>query len=115
MGSLLRFRVVRTAEGLSGGTAAMGIIQEYPQIFGWTPLQRFWISGPDLGIAADFARGLALGLQRFLISGPDSGIDARFSRFTPSFVHRFLISGPNLRITECICQEMPLELQRFLI
>ena len=75
MGSLLRFRVVRTAEGLSGGTAeglsgataAMGIIQEYPQIFGWTPLQRFWISVPDLGIAADFARGLALGLQRFSI------------------------------------------------
>ena len=73
MGSLLRFRVVRTAEGLSGGTAAMGIIQEYPQIFGWTPLQRFWISGPDLGIAADFARGLALGLQRFLISGGQLG------------------------------------------
>ena len=98
MGSLLRFRVVRTAEGLSGGTAAMGIIQEYPQIFGWTPLQRFWISGPDLGIAADFARGLALGLQRFLISGPDLGITAASRRCKEEWPACSGRSGDDIRV-----------------
>ena len=61
-------------------------------------LHRFLISGPDMGIDANFSPFTPSCVHRFLISSPDLGIDARFFPFTLSCVHRFLISSPDLRI-----------------
>ena len=66
----------------------------------FTPVyvQRFLISGLNLGIDARFSRFTPSCVHRFLISSLDLGIAARFSRFTPSFVHWFLISSLDLGI-----------------
>ena len=78
-------------------------------------LQRFLISGLDLGIAARFCLFMPSCVHRFSISGPDLGIDVSFSPLTPSFVHRFLISGSNLGIDAWFCLFMPSCVHRFSI
>ena len=78
-------------------------------------VQRFLISGPDLGIDAWFCLFMPSCVHRFLISGSDLGIDAGFCLFTPSCVHRFLISRPDLRIDARFCLFTPSGVQRFLI
>ena len=78
-------------------------------------VQRFLISGPDLGIDVSFSPLIPSFVHRFLISGLDLGIDVSFSPLTPSFVHRFLISRPDLRIDAWFCLFMPSCVHRFSI
>ena len=64
-----------------------------------------------MGIAAGLCPFTPSCVQRFLISGSDLGIDARFSPETSFCLHRFLISGPNLRIAAGTPSRMPSLLQ----
>ena len=62
------------------------------------PMDRFLISGSDLGIDAGFSLFTLSYVHRFLISGSDLRIDAGFHAIMPCCVHRFLISSPDLGI-----------------